>query len=213
MDTANIDCVCGSIFHGLTRWAPHPKSKQGSYMNLEQYIQRRNRTIEAIHQLNFTLAPSLDIRPVPASSLVGYSRAEHLRPICSSAEKESQTELTGEVQPTGIDLTREAEIFTSIAERVKQKKYLCGLCGSEYQWKSSVYRHVKSDHQVNQETCEYCHVPFSGKSLLYAHLRQRREQGWCRVSRGIKNTANKTVVAPPVNHGMPALYKSIDMLH
>ena len=133
MNTANIDCVCDSIFHGLTRWAPHPKSKQGSYMNLEQYIQRRNRTIEAIHQLNCTLAPPLDIRPVPASSLVGYSRAEHLRPICSSADKGSQTELTGEVQPTGIDLARKAEIFTSVAERVKQKKYICSLCGSEYQ--------------------------------------------------------------------------------
>ena len=200
-----------SIFHGLTRWAPHPKSKQGSYMNLEQYIQRRNRTIEAIHQLNYTLAPPLDIRPVPASLLVGYSRAEHLRPICSSEEKESQTELTGEVQSTGSDLTREAGIFTSIAERVKQKKYVCSLCGSEYKWKSSVYRHVKNYHQVDQETCEYCHVPFTGKALLYAHLRQRREQGLCRVSRGIENTAGKSVVTPPVNHGMPALYKSIDM--
>ena len=213
MDTANIDCVCGSIFHGLTKLVPHPKSKQGSHLNIEQYIQQRNRTIEAIHQLNFTLAPSLDIRGVPAHAPIDYSRAGKLRPLCSSVEQESQTELTGEVQSKGIDLTREAEIFTSISERVKQKKYICSLCGNEYQWKSSVYRHVKNDHQVNQETCEYCHVPFTGKALLYAHLRERREQGWCRVSRGISSTANKTVVQPPSNHGMPALYKSIDMWH
>ena len=184
MTNANINCVCGSIFHGLTQWEPHPIPSQNSYWDLDQYLQRRNRTIDAIHQLNSTLSPPLDIRPVPAHLLLGYSRAERLKPICSREEKESQTEITGEVQPRRLDLTREGEIFTSIAERVKQRKYVCALCGNEYIWRSSVYRHIKSDHQVNRETCEYCHVPFSGKGLLSEHLRQSRAQGKCQNQQG-----------------------------
>ena len=90
MDTTNINCVCGSIFHGLAEPVPHPKSKHGSHQNIEQYIQQRNRTIEIIHQLNGTLAPPLDIRGAPAHAPVDYSRTGGLRPLYSSVEQASQ---------------------------------------------------------------------------------------------------------------------------
>ena len=211
MDTTNINCVCGSIFHGLAEPVPHPKSEHGSNLSIEQYIQHRNRIIEVIHQLNGTLVPPLDIRGASVHAPVDFSRTGGLRPLYSSVEQASQTEVTGDVEPTGIDLTKETEIFTSVAERVKQKRYLCSFCGNEYQWRSSVYRHVRNDHQINNETCRYCHVPFTNRELLYAHLRYRQVQGWCRISRDIRSTANKTVVRPPLNYGMPALYRSVDM--
>ena len=213
MNTASIDCVCNSIFHGLTRRLPHPTDPQESCLSFEQFIQRRNRTIEAKHQLNCTLIPPLDIRPIPTSRLVGYSRAENIRPICSRVNQESQTDLTGEVQPRGANWSENSEIYRSVACQAKLKKYLCSLCGLEYRWRSSVYRHVKNDHQVNQEVCEYCYVPFTNKTLLYSHLKQRQELGWCRVGRGIESTGDAAVVATPVGSGMPALYKSIELWH
>ena len=211
MDITDINCV--SLFHGLAKPVPHPKPEQGNHLNTEKYIQHRKRTIEAIHQLNGTLAPPLDIRGAPVHVPIDCSRTGKLRPLYSSVEQASQTEVTGDVESKGIDLTTEAEIFTSVAERVKQKKYLCSLCGIEYQWRSSVYRHIKKNHKVNHETCEYCHVPFTSRDLLYAHLRYRQMQGFCRISRKINSAANKTVVKPPVNHEMRALYKSVDMWH
>ena len=211
MTEFSINCVCGSIFHGLTQWEPLPVPSQNTYRDWDRYLQRRNRTIDAIHQLNSTLAPPLDVRPVPDHVLLGYSRNERLKTIRSRAEKGNQTEIAEEIPSQVLDLTRERETFTSIAERVEQRKYVCALCGNEYVWRSSVYRHIKSDHQVNQETCRYCHVPYSGLGLLSEHLRLSKARGKCRINRGLYNTANKTIVAPPVSHGMPAMYRSLDM--
>ena len=211
MNTDNIHCVCNSIFHGLTRRLPHPSDPQGGCLSFTQFIQRRNRTIDAINQLNCTLIPSLDIRPSSTARLAAYTRVENNRPIRSCVSRECQTDLTGEVRPTGANWSEEGAICRPVTHQVNQKKFLCSLCGLEYKWRSSVYRHVKNDHQVNQEVCEYCYVPFTNKTLLYSHLQQRQERGWCRASRGIENTGNEAVVPTPVGFGMPALYASIDL--
>ena len=70
---------------------------------------------------------------------------------------------------------------------------------------------MKNDHKVDEEVCAYCYVPFSNRTLLYAHLQRRQELGWCRVSRGIESTENETVVPAPVGFEMPALYSRIGM--
>ena len=211
MDTTNIDCICGNSFHGLKPPVNPPKPGRWNQQDIEQYLQRRNRTIEIIHQLNNTLSPALYIRGSPTPTPGNSSQPGTYRSLYSRIDQTSQTTVTGGVKPTEVDLTGETEIHTSVAERVKRKKFVCCFCGSEYHWRSSVYRHVKNDHQLNCEVCEYCRVPFTHRDGLRTHLGDRRERGWCRIERPIRDMANKTVVRPSINYGMPDLYSSVDI--
>ena len=211
MNTDNIHCVCNSIFNGLTRRLPLSSDPHGGCLSFTQFIHRRNRTIDAINQLNCTLLPPLDIRTLSAARLDDYTPVENNTPVRSCVSRECQTDLTGEVRPTGANWSEEGAIHRPVSYKVSHKRFLCGLCGLQYKWRSSVYRHAKSDHKVNQEVCAYCHVPFSNETLLYAHLQLRQELGWCRASRGIENTETEAVVPTPVRSGMPAPYDSIDL--
>ena len=193
MTTENIHCVCNSIFNGLTRRLPLASDPQGGCLSFAQFIQRRDRTIEAIGYLNCTLLPPLDIKTLSAERVSDYKSVEN-NTIRTCVSRECQTDITGDVRPTGANWSEGGTIHRPVLCKVNQKKFLCSLCGREYKWRSSVYRHVKNDHKVDEEVCAYCYVPFSNETLLYAHLQQRQELGWCRTSRGIESTENEIVV-------------------
>ena len=180
-------------------------------MSFAQFIHRRNRTVDAINHLNCTLIPPLDIRTLSAGRVTDYTAGENNNSISGCVSRGCQTVLTGEVQSTGARRSDEGAIRRSVSSKIGQNRFLCSLCGLEYKWRSSVYRHVKNDHEVNREVCVYCYVPFSNRTLLYAHLQLRQELGWCRASRGIESTETAVVVPTPVGSGMPALYDSIEL--
>ena len=179
-------------------------------MSFAQFLQRRNRTIEAIGYLNCMLLPPLDIKTVSAERVRDHKSVEH-NIIRTCVSRECQTDITGDVRPTGANWSEVGDTRRPVLCKVNQKKFLCSLCGLEYKWRSSVYRHVKTDHKIDEEVCSHCYVPFSNRNLLYAHLQRREELGWCRASRGIESRGNEIVVPTPVSSGMPALYNRIEM--
>ena len=180
-------------------------------LSFPQFVHRRNRTVDAINRLNSTLFPPLDIRTLSAARVDDYTPVENNTPVRSCVSRECQTNITGEVRPTGANWSEEGAIRVPVSCKTGPKRFLCSLCGLQYKWRSSVYRHVKNDHQVDHEMCAYCHVPFSNETLLYAHLQLRQELGWCRASRGIESTETEVVVPTTVGREMPGPYSGIDL--
>ena len=180
-------------------------------LSFPQFVHRRNRTVDAINQLNSTLLPPLDIRTLSVARVDDYISVENNTPVCSYVSRECQTNITGEVRPTGANWSEDGATRAPVSCKTGPKRFLCRLCGLQYKWRSSVYRHVKGDHQVNREMCAYCHVPFSNETLLYAHLQLRQELGWCRASRGIESTESEVVVPAAMGREMPGPYSGIDL--
>ena len=203
--------MCDSIFNGLTQPLPLASDPQGGCLSFAQFIHRRNRTVDAINHLNCTLIPPLDIRTLSAGRVTDYTAGESNDAGRGRVSRGCQTVLTGEVQSTRAPRSEGGDIRRAVSSKTGQNRFLCSLCGLEYKWRSSVYRHVKQDHEVNREVCVYCYVPFSNRTLLYAHLQLRQELGWCRASRGIEGTETAMVVPTPVGVGMPALYDSVEL--
>ena len=166
-------------------------------MTFTQFLQRRTQTIEAIGYLNCMLIPQLDIRPW-SEERVSEPTLMRNPNVRTYVNRECQTNITGDIRPTGANWSEGGTTHRPVLCKVNQKKFLCSLCGSEYKWRSSVYRHVKNDHKVNEEVCAFCYVPFSNETLLYAHLQKREELGWCRGSRGMESTENEIIVPVPV---------------
>ena len=93
--------------------------------------------------------------------------------------------------PRGYPLIREAS-----KGETDRRRYLCGYCDRPYYWRSSLYRHVKTDHRMKGQRCPHCDVPFTYKVALDIHVSSRCQTGWCRIQTPLEASSKDIIVTP-----------------